>query len=111
ASVNRSAAQADNHRQVLNADWALILARSAGRALKKHFLRNRRAQDSRFIFASILVQIGAHSERNQFRVQFLTCIVRGAVFGTAATLDAGISLQSGDLRDVFTRNESKILIA
>src|SRR5581483_5166587 len=86
--VYSPATQADNHRQMLNADRTLIFARATGSALKDGLLRNRCAEDGRLVFVSILVQVGAHSECDQFRVQLLAGVVGRAMFSASAALDA-----------------------
>src|SRR5947209_1932524 len=96
---------------MLDAHRALILASATSSALKDRLLRDRSLQQSRLALRAILVQITPNTKHDEFRVQFLASIVCRAVFGAAATLDAGICLECRDLRYIFAVDETEVLVA
>ena len=111
ARVHRAAAQADDDRQVLDADGTLVFARAARGALKDGVLRND-ASRAAALRSRCRIRSGNREGPARFLwVEFFAGVVGGTVFGAAAALDARIGLQRDDLRDVFAGVQTEIFVA
>jgi len=53
----------------------------------------------------------SETKGDQLGIEFFSGVVRGTVFGTAAALDTRISLQGGDLGNIFARDHAEIVVA
>ena len=111
AGVHRAAPQADDDRQVLDADRTLKFARSAGGALKRRFLRKILAEQRLFRAGAEFVQVVANAERDLLGIENLAGVVGGTMLGAAAAFDAGVRLQRDDLRQVLAGVEAEIFVA
>src|SRR5262249_27658008 len=86
-------------------------ARAARRALECSLFGNVLAQKRSFASRSKLVQVTSQAKYDFFRIEYLSGVVRGAVFCAAAALDACVGLQRVDSRDVLAGMQSEIFIA
>ena len=111
AGVDRAAAQADQDGHVLDADRALELAGAAGGALEDGFLRVVLAEQGLVRGGAEVIEIGAHAEDDLFGVEQLAGVGGGAVLGAAAALDAGVGLQTDQLREVGSGDEAEVFVA
>src|SRR3954466_12950450 len=95
---------------MLDTDRTLVLAGTAGRALKYRRLRNRRTDDRRVARSSVLIQIGPQTQRNLLRVQLFPRVVGWTMFGASAAFNARMHLKRRQFREVFPRIEPQVFI-
>jgi hypothetical protein len=86
-------------------------ARAAGGALEDGILMEVHAEEGLIAFRSEGVEIAADSEDDFLRVEELAGVVGGAVFATAATLDARVGLEGGKAGEVGSLAESEVLVS
>ena len=111
AGVHRAAPQADDHRQMLDANRTLKFAGAAGGALEGGFLGDVRA-DERLFATRARTRSGSRGSPGRFLwVENLAGVVGGTVLRAAAALDAGVCLQRDELRQVLAGVEAEILVA
>jgi hypothetical protein len=110
AGVHGAASQTYDDWQMLNSNWTLVLARAAGCALKRGFLRDSSLQNRPFAIYAEIIQVSPHAESYLLWIQNLSGIVGWTMLRAATALDTGVCLQGDNLSYIPAGDQPKILI-
>src|SRR5207244_10642417 len=103
---HEAAPRADENRQMLDADRALVLARAAGRALPQHLLAVHLTERS---FSTVGKQRVLRLQDDPFRVQLLAGAPRGTIHLATAALDARERIEHHLAAEILHRLETNLL--